>query len=99
MNPIAHPGRLLRRELEALQFGDRERVTDTHLPHIAELPRVLPGLFADAAARAQEAGFDGVQPALVGRHQRVVGPVVEREVVVALEFTREALRAAREEPR
>ena len=49
------------RELEALRFGDRERVTDTHLPHVAELPAVLPGLFADAAARAQAAGFDGVE--------------------------------------
>ncbi|MEJ7735270.1 MAG: NADH:flavin oxidoreductase [Polyangiaceae bacterium] len=49
------------RELEALRFGMRERVTDTHLPHIAELPRVLPGLFADAAERALGAGFDGVE--------------------------------------
>jgi 2,4-dienoyl-CoA reductase-like NADH-dependent reductase (Old Yellow Enzyme family) len=49
------------RELEDLQFGARERVTDTHLPHIAELPRVLPGLFADASLRAQQAGFDGVE--------------------------------------
>jgi 2,4-dienoyl-CoA reductase-like NADH-dependent reductase (Old Yellow Enzyme family) len=49
------------RELEALRFGYRERVTDTHLPHIAELPRALPGIFADAAARAREAGFDGVE--------------------------------------
>lgn len=49
------------REWESLQFGHRERVTDTDLPHIAELPRVLPGLFADAAARAQEAGFDGIE--------------------------------------
>ena len=32
-----------------------------HLPHIRELPQVLPGLFADAAARALEAGFDGVE--------------------------------------
>jgi 2,4-dienoyl-CoA reductase-like NADH-dependent reductase (Old Yellow Enzyme family) len=36
-------------------------VWDLHLPHIRELPRVLPGLFADAAARAQAAGFDGVE--------------------------------------
>lgn len=49
------------RELEALRRGARERITDTELPHIASLPRVLPGLFADAAARARDAGFDGVE--------------------------------------
>ncbi|MEZ5785214.1 MAG: hypothetical protein R3D62_01715 [Xanthobacteraceae bacterium] len=49
------------REMEALQFGYRERVTDTDLPHIRDLPTRLPGLFADAAARAREAGFDGVE--------------------------------------
>lgn len=49
------------RELEALEFGARERVTDTRLAHIAELPAVLPGLFADAAALARDAGFDGVE--------------------------------------
>ncbi len=49
------------RELEDLERGYRERVTDTHLPHVQELPAVLPGLFADAAARAVAAGFDGVE--------------------------------------
>jgi dimethylglycine catabolism A len=49
------------RELEALRFGYRERVTDTHLPHIRELPEVLPDIFADAARRARQAGFDGVE--------------------------------------
>ena len=49
------------RELESLRFGERERVTDTWLPHIRELPRVLPELFARAAARAEQAGFDGVE--------------------------------------
>ncbi len=49
------------RELESLRYGYRERVTDTDLPHIRELPKVLPGIFASAAARAREAGFDGVE--------------------------------------
>ncbi len=48
-------------ELEAFEMGYRERVTDVHLPHIRDLPRILPGLFADAADRALEAGFDGVE--------------------------------------
>jgi len=48
-------------ELEALRFGYRESVNDTDLPHVKDLPQVLPGIFADAARRAREAGFDGVE--------------------------------------
>jgi 2,4-dienoyl-CoA reductase-like NADH-dependent reductase (Old Yellow Enzyme family) len=49
------------RELEDLERGYRERVTDTHLAHIRDLPQVLPGLFAEAADRAMRVGFDGVE--------------------------------------
>ena len=42
-------------------MGYRERVTDLHLPHVKNLPRVLPDLFAQATRRAQEAGIDGVE--------------------------------------
>lgn len=49
------------REFESLTRGYRERIDDLHLPHVRELPQVLPGLFADAAGRAQAAGFDGVE--------------------------------------
>lgn len=52
---------LSERELEALDRGARERVTDTFLPHVRELPQRLPEAFASAAARAEAAGFDGVE--------------------------------------
>ena len=52
---------LTRRELNDLQYGYRELVTDLHLPHIKILPQVLPELFAAAAARAEKAGFAGVE--------------------------------------
>jgi 2,4-dienoyl-CoA reductase-like NADH-dependent reductase (Old Yellow Enzyme family) len=49
------------RELESLDYGYRERIWDTHLPHIRALPEVLPSLFAEAGRRAGEAGFDGIE--------------------------------------
>ena len=48
-------------EWEVLQFGYREHVNDMHLPHIRNLPQVLPGLFAEAALRAEAAGLDGIE--------------------------------------
>jgi 2,4-dienoyl-CoA reductase-like NADH-dependent reductase (Old Yellow Enzyme family) len=61
LEPERLAGILDPRELEALEYGYRERVTDLHLPHVRELPRVLPDLFAGAADRAARAGFDGVE--------------------------------------
>ncbi len=52
---------LTARELESLERGYRERVTDVDLEHIANLPQSLPKLFSDAAARAEAAGLDGVE--------------------------------------
>ena len=49
------------RQRESLDYGYRERIWDMHLPHIRDLPRVLPGLFAEAGRRAREAGFDGIE--------------------------------------
>ncbi len=49
------------REWESLQQGAREQVGDVELPHIRELPQVLPELFAAAAVRAKTAGFDGIE--------------------------------------
>ncbi|MFO0722879.1 MAG: NADH:flavin oxidoreductase [Myxococcota bacterium] len=57
----AWPEVLSARELEALERGYRQRVTDLESQEIRELPQVLPGLFADAASRAERAGFDGVE--------------------------------------
>ena len=59
--PDALTRALTPRELESLQFGNRERVTDTELESIRTLPAALPTLFADAALRARDAGFDGVE--------------------------------------
>lgn len=49
------------RDFESYTQGYRERVTDTHLESVRTLPASLPALFADAAARAETAGFDGVE--------------------------------------
>ncbi|MDA0373698.1 MAG: NADH:flavin oxidoreductase [Planctomycetota bacterium] len=52
---------LTAREYRDLAFGYREEVNDVHLDHVRDLPESLPGLFGAAAARAERAGFDGVE--------------------------------------
>jgi 2,4-dienoyl-CoA reductase-like NADH-dependent reductase (Old Yellow Enzyme family) len=52
---------LTARELESLRQGFRERVTDTGVTAIRDLPATLPAVFASAAVRARKAGFDGVE--------------------------------------
>lgn len=61
LNDEALQDALTEKEWEDMTQGYRERVTDTHIPQIAELPQTLPTLFADAARRAEEAGLDGVE--------------------------------------
>jgi 2,4-dienoyl-CoA reductase-like NADH-dependent reductase (Old Yellow Enzyme family) len=92
------------RELESLRMGWRERVTDLDKPHIRELPRTLPPIFADAAVRAQKAGFDGIElhyahaytmaSFLSGRNDRDDGYGQTREGRVRLPL--EVYRAVRE---
>ncbi len=59
--PDARAAILSPAEREALEYGARERVTDTELLHVLDLPRTLPPLFAAAARRAEAAGFDGAE--------------------------------------
>src|SRR5688500_5597943 len=51
---------LTERELEALRYGYRERITDVDLQPTRGLPRGLPELFAAAAGRARQRGVDAV---------------------------------------
>lgn len=92
------------RELEALRFGARERVSDMHLAHIRDLPQVLPDVFARAASFARDAGFHGVElhyahaytmaSFLSARNTRADGYGGSREARVRLPV--EVLQAVRE---
>lgn len=59
--PDEWPRVLSSREHEALRFGERHSVNDTHLPSVRDLPAILPQAFARATVRAHAAGFDGVE--------------------------------------
>ncbi len=61
MSAEDHEKILTPRDLEALRYGYREWVTDVEKEHIRRLPQQLPELFASAAVRARQAGFDGVE--------------------------------------
>ncbi|MFT5359460.1 MAG: 2,4-dienoyl-CoA reductase-like NADH-dependent reductase (Old Yellow Enzyme family), partial [Polyangiales bacterium] len=50
-----------RRTRDSLDYGFRQRVDDMGVEDVANLPSTLPKLFADAAVRAEAAGFDGVE--------------------------------------
>ncbi len=54
-------------ELEALNYGYRERVTDVDLPHIRDLPAALPPLFAGGGAARASGGFRRRRVALCAR--------------------------------